>query len=178
LYRSTGAVVEVFDISPTYPSSEFYNVQNLAFEDWQAYVGDNPYDPNFIQQISDAYYIDVVGQHYFQNGVDGLTPVWDFRQVYGPNAIALGKVVGDLPSTDAGSVDWLHLTVSSGDLAQDILRVYTVGGDPPSQVSIPRSVMCSARLNVAFFSVRLDQETFRSNLPHSIVSAHPMPIWS
>jgi len=49
--------------------------------------------------------------------------IWDFRQVYGPNAIALAEVVGDLPSSEPGSVDWLHLTVTSGGLAQDILRI-------------------------------------------------------
>jgi len=132
-YTSTGAVVEVFDISPTFPSSVFYDVQNLAFADWLSYDGDNPYDPNFIQQIADSYGIEPIGQHYFQNGANGLTPIWDFRQVYGSNAIALAKEAGDLPSPEPGSVDWLHLTVSSGGLAQDILRLYTNGGEPPSQ---------------------------------------------
>ena len=173
MYRSIGAVANLFDISTIYPSPLFYNVTNLAFEDWVNYDSDDPNDPNFSHHITDFYGAEPIGQNYFQTGTDGLTPVWDFSQSYGATAVALAKVVGDLPSPDSdpGSVDWQHLTVTSGSLAQDILLLYTDGGEPPSQVKILRSVMCSARLNVALFSVRLDQETFRSNLPHNIVSA-------
>jgi hypothetical protein len=161
----------VFDISPTFPSPLFYNIENVTLADWLSHDDSNLDDwQEFVQQITDTYGIEHIGQHYFQKGANGLTPVWDFI-AYGPNAIASAKVVGDLPSPEPGSVDWQHLTVTSGVLAHDILNIYTNGGEPPSQVRIPRSVMCSARLNVAFFSVRPDQETLRSNSPHCIVSA-------
>jgi hypothetical protein len=154
LYRSTGAVAEVFDISPIFPSPWFYDVQRVTLAEWKSYDGnDNPTDDQvFFKLVTDAYGIEDIGQQYFQNGANGLVPVWDFTQVYGPNAdaIALGVVVGSLLSPDSGSVDWQHLYVTSGSLAQEILLVYTDGGEPPSQVRIPRSVMCSARLNVAF----------------------------
>ena len=168
----------MYDIGPIYPrpgsTPLFYNVQNLVFADWLTYDGYN-FTEQITESYSEYYGIELVGQHYFQNSTtgNGLTPVWDLTQTYGPNAIALAEVVGDLPSPDSdpGSVDWQHLTVTSGSLAQEILLLYTDGGEPPSQVKIRRSVMCSMRLNVARFSVRLDQETSRSNSPHSIVSA-------
>jgi hypothetical protein len=156
LYRSIGAFAYLFDISPIYSRAPplFYNVQDLAFENW---VNNNSYD-----FINDYYGAKPIGQHYFQSGkqtgTDGVAPVWDFTEAYGPTAMAYAEVVGDLPSPDSdpGSVDWQQLTVTAGVLAQDILRVYTNGGEPPNQVSVFLSVMCTARLN-AFFSVCLDQ---------------------
>jgi hypothetical protein len=151
LYRSTGAVAEVFDLSPTFPSPLFYNIQNVTLADWLSY--DSNDDQIFFQQITDSYGIEDIGQQYFQNGANGLIPVCDFRKEHRSDAIALAVVlvVGNLPSPYSGSVDWQHLYVTSGSLAQEILLLYTDGGEPPSQVRIPRSVMCSARLNVAFF---------------------------
>jgi hypothetical protein len=134
LYRSIGAFANLFDISTIYPSPLFYNVTNLAYEDWVNYDGSN-----FGQHITDYYGAKPIGLHYYQTGTNGLTPVWDFSLAYGPTAVASAKVVGDIPSPDSdpGSVDWLHLTVTSGSLAQDILLLYTDGGEPPEQVRIP-----------------------------------------
>jgi hypothetical protein len=133
----------VFDISPTFPSPLFYNVQEVTLADWKSYDGnDNPTDDQvFFQQITDSYGIEDIGQQYFQNGANGLTPVWDFRQEHRPDAIASAEVVQYIPSPELGSVQWQHLTVTSGSLAQDILLLYTDGGEPPSQVIIPRSVV-------------------------------------
>ena len=172
--RSAGAVAEVFDISPTYPSPLFYDIQNVTFADWLSYDGND--DRVFFQQITDCYGIEDIGQQYFQNGENGLIPVWNFTQLNRPDAFATGVVVGSLPSPYSGSIDWQHLYVTSGSLAQEILLLYTDGGEPPSQVRIHRSVTCCVRLKVAFVSVRLDQETFRSNSPHSIVSAQLLPV--
>jgi len=129
-YTYTGASDNVFDISPLYPSPLFYNVQNLAYADWLSYEGFN-----FAQHITDTYGAELVGRHFFEYDANGLTPVWNFTEVYGPSAVALGVVVGDLPSPDSdpGSVDWQHLYVTSGSLAQEILLIYTNGGEPPSQ---------------------------------------------
>ena len=171
--RFIGDFAYLYDISPLYTRSSpsFYNVQNLAFVDW---LGGHAIDRQITQQIADSFGIEIVGVLNSQSTAGSLAPVWDLTQTYGSNAIAFGKVVGDLPSPywDPGNVDWLHLTVTSGGLAQDILRVYTNGGEPLSHVSVFLSVMCTARLNVAYFrGVTLDQQTFRSHSPHSIVSA-------
>ena len=174
MYRSAGAVVEVFDMSPTFPSPLFYNIQNVTLADWLNYDGTD--DQVFFQQITDSYGIEDIGKQYYQNGANGLVQVWDFTQRDRPDAIATAVVVGSLASPYSGSVDWQHLNVTSGGLAQEILLLYTAGGEPHSQVSIPGFVMCSARLNAASFSVRLDQGTFRSNSPHNIVSAQLLPV--
>lgn len=149
MYRSTGAVVQIFDTTNLFPSFEFYQIQDLAYLEWVAYSNDDPYDPNLAQQFTDTYGIQSLGQHYFidsadQNAPKGtITPVWDFRETKGPNALVLANVTGDLPSPSAGppSVDWVELTALSGDLANYILRLYTVGGVQPTEVSIYRSVI-------------------------------------
>jgi hypothetical protein len=153
----------VFDISSLFPSvlTLFSDIQGGALATWTSYDGnDNPTDDQvFFKQVTKAYGIQDIGQQYFRNGADGLTPVWDFTQVYGPNAIAYAELVGSVSSSltpspeldsPSGSVDWQYLDVTSGSLAQEILLVYTDGGEPPSQVRIPRSIKCSARLNLAF----------------------------
>ena len=177
MYRSPGLVAEVFDISPTFPSPLFYNIENVTLADWLSFDDNEMTDQNFqtfLQQITDSYGIANIGQHYLQYAADSpdIISVFDFTQTYGPNAIVLAEEVNELPSPEPGSVNWKSMIATSGGLAQVILDIYTNGGEPPSsQVRIPRYVMCSARLNVEFFSVRLDQETLRSNSLHCIVSA-------
>jgi hypothetical protein len=151
--RSIGAYANVFDISHIYPSPVFYGISNLAYEDWVNYDGDNPYDTNFVQQITDTYGAKPIGQHYYKTGdTNGFTLVWDFSVLYGTTAVADAEVVGDLPSPDSdpGSVDWLQLTVTSGSLAQDVLLIYTDGGEPPEQVknSPICNVQCATKCGV------------------------------
>ena len=165
MYRSPGLVAEVFDISSAFPSPLFYHVENLALADWLDDMSDETFPEYGIEQIGQYY------RQYDASGVD-IQDVFDFTQTYGPNAIVMAFSVNELPSPDPGNSNWMSMVATSGDLAQVILDVSTNGGEPPSSpVKIPRYVMCSTRLNVEFFSVRLDQETFRSHSPHSIVSA-------
>jgi hypothetical protein len=131
-YTSTGAVVQVFDISSLFPGPEYYSVQDSLFFGWVGYEGDDPSDPNLIQQITDDFGIQLLGQHYFINSGDSIAPVWDLRETQGQDAVVVATVVGDIPSPGGPpSVDWLELNAATGCLASTILRLYTVGGDPP-----------------------------------------------
>ena len=143
LGRSIGAVVQVFDITTLYPKIEFWQIQEPAFDIWLFYPSNNPYDPGLFQLLNENYYMPILGQHYFIEKDGKLSPVWDFRSTTGnPNDIIVAKEGGDFPSP-AGypNVDWLELTHVSGGLADKVFRVYTVGGDPPSSVSISRSAI-------------------------------------
>lgn len=131
----------MFDISPLFPSPEYYSVQDDLFFGWVGYDGDDPNDPNLTLQITDNFGISHLGQHYFiDNGSGGIAPVWDFRDTLGSDAVVVAALVADLPEPSP-NVDWLSLDNVSGGLADDILRIYTVGGDPPPIVSILRSVL-------------------------------------
>lgn len=128
-----------------FPGFDFYAIQNALYIGWMRYDGDDPFDPNLIQQITGDYGIPPIGTHFFisDNSNDGgIQPVWDFRATLGPNAVVVANVIQDLPSPNGPpNVDWLHLNAISGNLASDILRVYSVGGDPPPAVSVLRSML-------------------------------------
>lgn len=86
-----------------------------------------------------------LAQHYFvPNPVtgQGLSPKWDFtssgRFAGNADAFIVGKGVGNLPSPDDASKDvaWLQVQNVQGKIADTVFRFDTVGGQPPSSVSL------------------------------------------
>ena len=81
----------------------------------------------------------VLGQHYYvPNPVGpGLSPKWDFTSsgvtAGNPNAYVIGVKVGDLPSTNSSNIDNLMIKAVEGELASEIFRIDTNGGQPPSR---------------------------------------------
>jgi len=83
----------------------------------------------------------ILGEHYFiTNPITGtsISPKWDFsakgdRLASNPNAFVVASKVGDLPApTGSGDVDWLQLKEVTGQLADQVYRVDTRGGQPPA----------------------------------------------
>jgi hypothetical protein len=144
LHRSAGAVAQIIDISRLYGTPEFSQIQDDAYNFWSSDPCTDPFDSELTAQLEHKVGICILGQHYFINGTTSLSPKWDFTSS-GPNkgnpeAFVVAAKAGDLPSPDSKSdVDWLRLNGTSGDLAKEVLRVYTRGGQPPSSVSISRS---------------------------------------
>ena len=72
----------------------------------------------------------------------GINAKWDFTSASfagNPNAFVVGAKTGDVPAPEdpAVNVDWLSLNKldNEGELADEIFRVVTRGGQPPSSVS-------------------------------------------
>jgi hypothetical protein len=67
-------------------------------------------------------------------------PEWDFTSVTGnPNDFVIGTRVGSIPDPTgdpAFNIDWLALNAVEGQLASQIFRVDTVGGQPPASVRL------------------------------------------
>ncbi len=89
--------------------------------------------------------LSVLSQHFFQpNPVTGtgVSPVWDFRS--NPrfkdkdDAYILGRANGSVPSPQDPTkhVPWLHIANVQGHIADEVLRFDTVGGQPPTSVSL------------------------------------------
>lgn len=84
----------------------------------------------------------VLGQHYFITNPltgSGLSPKWDFTSAIEkghPNAFIVGAKAGDIaaPTNPGTNVDWLMLNGVQGDLASQVFRVETRGGQPPASV--------------------------------------------
>ncbi|KDQ31887.1 hypothetical protein PLEOSDRAFT_1034910 [Pleurotus ostreatus PC15] len=82
----------------------------------------------------------ILGQHYFiTNPItgSGLSPKWDFTSQGAtkgnPDAFVVGARSGGVPApTGPQDIDWLFLTGVQGQLADQIYRVDTRGGQPPA----------------------------------------------
>jgi len=138
---NVGAVAELFDISCLYRDTTAFNSAALgAYDLWSI----APADISAIQLVQIMNFLDapdILGQHYFVTNPitgSGLSPKFDFtssgRTAGNPNAFVVGAKTGDLLSPDNSKldVDWLQLSGVEGDLAKEIFRVQTNGGQPPS----------------------------------------------
>jgi hypothetical protein len=90
--------------------------------------------------MKDKHNINVEGQHYFVQQDGTLVPVWDLRSsgenAGNQNAIVFAQKVKSAPSPDGPeNVDLVELKKLSGGLANQVYRVDTVQGQPPSTVS-------------------------------------------
>ncbi|KAF8577686.1 hypothetical protein K439DRAFT_1639485 [Ramaria rubella] len=84
----------------------------------------------------------VLGHHYFVDnptGAAGVSPTFDFRadsEKGNPNAFVITAKTGDIPAptNPTTNVDWLSLAAipGQGELASNVFRIFTLGGQPPS----------------------------------------------
>ena len=138
---SLGAVSQIFDVSCLFGKPEFSNIQEDAYKIWNECPSTDPLEPMIAYLFKRLWDIPVVGQHYFVDGDnDTLVPVFDFTssgQTKGnKSAILFGKKIADVQSPDGSdNIDWLELQKVSGELADNLYRVFTVKGQPPASVS-------------------------------------------
>lgn len=122
--------------------SNWNSATTAAFQAWQA-APPSVTAQDVIHKLSQLHTSIVLGQHYFiTNPItgSGLSPKWDFTSASEkghPNAFVVGARTGGAPApTDpATNVDWLSLSKAQGDLADQIYRIETRGGQPPTSVS-------------------------------------------
>jgi hypothetical protein len=108
--------------------------------------------------MKNKHNINVEGQHYFVNQSGTLVPVWDLRSsgenTGNPNAIIFAQKVKSASSPDGPeNVDWVELNRLSGGLANQVYRVDTVKGQPPSTVSSSLDFVPVLLINMIFFVV-------------------------
>jgi hypothetical protein len=108
--------------------------------------------------MKNKHNIDVEGQHYFVEQNGALVPVWDLRSsgenAGNTNAIVFAEKVKNTPSPDGpDNVDWVELKKLSGGLADQVYRVDTVKGQPPSTVSSSIDIVPVLSINMIFFAV-------------------------
>lgn len=98
---------------------------------------------SFLLMHPTKHYVCNTGQHYIvRNPITGTggSPKWDFSSqgTYAGNADAFviaAPAAGIPASTGAQNVPWIALNNIQGSLADQIYRVDTKGGQPPSTVS-------------------------------------------
>jgi hypothetical protein len=128
------------DSSCIYGTAAFDSAPTIAYDAWSA-PGNLITPQELITILGLVPDPAVLGQHYYvPNPVGhGLSPKWDFTSsgatAGNPNAYVIGVKVGDLPSTHSSNIDNLMIKAVEGELASEIFRVETNGGQPPSQCS-------------------------------------------
>ncbi|THH28974.1 hypothetical protein EUX98_g5217 [Antrodiella citrinella] len=140
-FTNVGAVAELFDISCA-DESVYGALTDITSAIWQAApksvtTQDIIKTLSIIDPVFDTPFI--LGQHFFvtnpTTGV-GLSPEWNFASASlagHSDAFVIGAKVGDITSpTSPSDIDWLMLNKAEGDLASQIFRVETRGGQPPA----------------------------------------------
>jgi hypothetical protein len=141
-FTSTGAVAQLYDISCLSQSSPdlFNTIQEPLYDAWVNLTSEIT-----VQEITAIIPAllspDVIlSDHYFvaNPSGSGLSPVWDFRATQrfhgNQNAFILGASTGSVaaPVDPAHNVNWLRLRKVSGDIADEVYRTDTIGGQPPT----------------------------------------------
>lgn len=145
IFSSAGAVAQLYDISCLYNPSPtlFRSIQEPLYEAWV----------NLTSEITVQHLTAVIpalltpeviqADHYFIPSATGtgLSPVWDFRtsqKFHGQdNAVFVGKGAGSVvpPVDPPHNINWLRVGKVSGDIADEVYRIDTIGGQPPTSVS-------------------------------------------
>ncbi|KIP06970.1 hypothetical protein PHLGIDRAFT_19298 [Phlebiopsis gigantea 11061_1 CR5-6] len=137
-YSSIGAFAELFDMS-CLPQSSLATVTDNAWAAWQ-HAPEPVTAMNLANGLAALKPVFLLGQHYFiTNPVTGtgLSPKWDFTSAIEAghaDAFVVGAKTGDVaaPTSPTANVDWLSLSNTQGDLATQVFRVETRGGQPPT----------------------------------------------
>ena len=145
IFSSTGAVAQLYDISCLSQSSPdlFTTIQEPLYDAWVNLTSEIT-----VQEITAIIPAllspDVIlADHYFvpNPSGSGLSPVWDFRATQrfhgNQNAFILAAGVGSVaaPVDPAHNINWLRVRKVSGDIADEVYRTDTIGGQPPTSVS-------------------------------------------
>ncbi|KAH9886460.1 hypothetical protein C8Q73DRAFT_658233 [Cubamyces lactineus] len=138
-FTSTGAVAELIDVSCIVYEPEFSTIQDDLFNVWTNLV------PASIQSIIELFHIldipQILAQHYFVPNPttgQGLSPKWDFTSsgkfegVKDAFIVAKGKGTLPAPTNATRDVAWLDVVQVKGDIASEVFRFDTVGGQPPA----------------------------------------------
>lgn len=173
LHRSVGALADLYDLS-CLQQSDFNNVTDRVYQGWKKAPEDGT-TAKVIQKLGLVNPLVLLGQHYFIKNGDALSPEWDFTsasEAGNDNAFVVGSRTGGVhaPENPAANVDWLSLKAARGDLASQIFRVETRGGQPPASVSHRVRSLLLSRAHRMIRSAILTRRMFPCATRHSIVS--------
>jgi len=141
---AAGAVAQLYDISCLYHSYPklFRTIQEPLYEAW-VNMTDEVTVQEILAIIPALLSPEVISSdHYFipNSAGSGLSPVWDFRttqRFHGKDdAVFVGRGVGSVvpPVDPSNNINWLRVGKVSGGIADEVYRIDTIGGQPPTSV--------------------------------------------
>jgi hypothetical protein len=169
----------LFDISCLYGTAEFDKIQNDTYHIWQKCHTLDPLESNLEKELCHEFRITLVGYHYFINDNGTLRPKFDFTST-GPtkgnsDAYVVATKAVDVPAPGSlHDVDWLELKGSSGKFADEVFRVDTRGGQPPTSVRSSPPYPLYPTVAILLYSATPDQVRSLSSMQQNTVSAHDL----
>ncbi|KAF9648750.1 hypothetical protein BDM02DRAFT_3085405, partial [Thelephora ganbajun] len=154
-FTSAGAVAQLYDISCLYRSSPtlFGTIQEPIYKAWV-----NISNEITVQQVTAVIPAllspeIIEADHYFIPNAagTGLSPVWDFRATQRfrdkPDAIFVGKGEASVapPDDPSKNVNWLRVGKVAGSIADEVYRIDTIGGQPPTSCTSGQTKDISVR---------------------------------
>ena len=129
-------------------STQFNTIQEPLFAAWNAFEGISIQD--FINLFHDINPPEILAQHYFVTNPttgQGVSPKWDFtssgnpRFVGNTDAFIVAKGKGSVAAPNSSvNINWLDVVniggAAGGEIADEVFRTDTVGGQPPSSVRV------------------------------------------
>ena len=169
----------LLDISCIWRTSESETIQDAAFEIWSKYPSSDPFEEGLSHDIHQELHIDVIGQHHFITENGALLPKFNLTNGNEDCFIVANKSAGaHAPVNSQENVDWLELKRANipnpGQLANEVYRVFTKGGQPPRSVS--PSQPCLSTIVTIVYSAKVNRLSSRSSTPHNIVRTNDLMI--
>ncbi|EKM57506.1 uncharacterized protein PHACADRAFT_91054 [Phanerochaete carnosa HHB-10118-sp] len=143
-FTNVGAVAELIDVSCLINSTRFDQLPQLIFDSWNT-TDEATSIQDFIAASNSFNPPDILAQHFFvpnPSGAGSVSPEWNFESLGNrkfqnqPNAfvVAIGKASIPAPNK-VQDVNWLDVVniggQAGGQIADEVLRTSTVGGQPP-----------------------------------------------
>ncbi|KAI0696845.1 hypothetical protein BC835DRAFT_1340960 [Cytidiella melzeri] len=162
-FTNIGAVAELFDVSCLVNATFLNDLQIPLFNAWSTFPSLTVQD--FIEFFHESNAPEVLAQHYFiPNPItgQGLSPTWDFRSSGNPKfvgvdeAIFVGKGVASVPAPhNATDVAWLNVANigqgKGGQIADQVFRTNTIGGQPPSNCTFGESLDITVKYSSFYY---------------------------
>jgi len=148
-FTNVGAVAELFDASCLYHSRDWDALPQVVFESWND-TTQSLTTQDLIAYLAPLNKSIVLGQHYFVPFNGSVNPKFDFTSARfngNSNAFVLAEKVAAIDSPDNSTVDvaWVGLQGLEGELATQVFRTNTQGGQPPSSCTYGSSPALSVR---------------------------------
>jgi len=145
-FSSTGAVAQLYDISCLHKSSPklFATIQEPIYEAWIKMSDDVTVQE--VTAIIPALLAPevILADHYFipNPAGTGIAPLWDFRtskrfhEKEDAFFVGAGLASVEAPTDPSDNINWLRINSIAGGFGDEVYRIDTVGGQPPTSVSI------------------------------------------
>ncbi|KDQ09119.1 hypothetical protein BOTBODRAFT_191309 [Botryobasidium botryosum FD-172 SS1] len=125
-YAFAGAEAGLYDISCDYGTSDFDTISCDSYNEMSQDAS------VLMSKLLNPYTNGYLGTFSYVSTESGVSPEWNFTQLYPSVEFVIGTEVGRIPApTSSQDIDWIQWTNIDGNLARTMFQVETKGGQAP-----------------------------------------------